>query len=126
MIVKKEQMTEADVGAGFSCLVRMHNGYASDGNHPHALMPIKWDGEAEEIEVPVEEILLDPAEVEEFSKLANRSGVLIDNIGGPVEEMASNMDSMIQAMGRLNGEAKKIRDEVKKYQEFLDDIAPED
>lgn len=128
MIIKKEQMTQADVGAGFRCLVRKHNGYSQDGNHPHALLPIQWDGDAEEIEVEVEASdsdLLPAIDQEEFDRLANRSGELMDNVLGPIEQTCVDFDKMLQAMGRMYANAKELRAEVQKYKEFLDEIAPE-
>ena len=126
MVIKKEQMTQADVGAGFRCLVRKPNGYAQEGNHPHALLPIQWDGEAEEIqvEVPAHDPL-PTIDAEEFDRLANRSGELMDNLIGPMEQMCSDFDKMLQAMGRMFANAKEMRAEVQKYKEFLDEIAPE-
>ena len=129
MVIKKEQMTMADVGAGFSCLVRKHNGYSTDGNHAHALLPLRWDGEAEEIEIVADDPMAvvgdDPISTEEFDRLANRSGELMDDICGPMEQMCQDYDKMLQAMGRMYANAKQMRDTINKYRAFLDDIAPE-
>ncbi len=126
LVIKKEQMTQADIGAGFTCLIRKHNGYASDGNHPHALLPINWDGEAEEIQVAVAHSdPLPTIDADEFDRLANRSGELMDNIVGPLEKSCEDFDKMLQAMGRMYAHVRSMRDEVKKYKTFLDDVAPE-
>lgn len=127
LVIKKEQMTAADVGAGFRCLIRKHNGYAADGNHPHALLPIQWDGEAEEIEVAgnVADDPLPTIDQEEFDRLANRTGELMDNVVGPMEQMCQDYDKMLQAMGRMFANAKQMRDEIETYKKFLDEIAPE-
>lgn len=123
-IIKDEQMTSADVNAGFRCRTRPAGRDAT--GHPAAVHPLKWDGAAEEVEVEVEVADVDIDQInQDMDDLVKASSTLLDDVLGPVEQLASGMDQMIQAQGRLFAEMKKLRDNIHKFKAALDEIAPE-
>lgn len=126
LIIKAEQMTEADVGAGFTCMIRANKGFDTEG-HPHAVHPIKWDGEAEDV-VITETVQAEPdpdtVPVEEFDELAALCAQYLDNVSGPAADMVDRLDKLTQGAGVLFAEAKQIKAALDKMQAGLDRLAP--
>lgn len=124
-IVKREQMTSADEGAGFTCALRSMGGFDNDGGHPHAMLPFNWDGESEEVQVEGPAVLPDDmVAAKDFDDLANACGSFIDNTAGPINDMVDRFDKLMQGAGILFGEAKKLKAELESFQKRVDIIAP--
>lgn len=127
-IVRSEQMTSADEGAGFSCPVKPNPRALDEQNTAVwiGMRPIKWDGEAEEIEVEVNlEPEIDPQIVEDHERLVVACSQFLDNVGGPLQDTMDKADKMIKGMSLLIGDLKKQRAELNKLGNILDEVAPE-
>jgi hypothetical protein len=132
-VVKREQMTEADIGAGFTCTVRKPEGFDRDAPHPHARLPIWWDGAAENLpadQVPGMEVADDDEPDPEVKKLEAD----IDDLGNAVDKlvqyegaliaMQDSVAEMSLALRRQQDELGKIIAEVKTVRTILDRVCP--
>lgn len=129
-IVKAEQMTSADIGAGFKCLVKEQTGHETNA-HPLAVHPIKWDGEAETIEVEEDdEPEVSSSEFEElqsaFDELTTLCDSLVDNTLGLSNKLVGDFEAMLQAQGRLFATVKDMRTQIHNFSKRLDEVAPAD
>jgi len=127
-IIKRENMSAEDEGAGFTAPVSP-NSRVDNPNAPKivATLPVKWDDDDPEmIEVPDVAPADDPVCTDEdWKTLTDAASDVIDLIG-PLDDIVKKGQQVIQGMQHLVTKAAAQRDAIKKFQRILDDVAPED
>ena len=127
IMVRNEQMTSADEGAGFTCPVRPNPRVIDEPGKPAwlASTPIKWDDQnPETITIEDDEPEPNPNMEIEHEALVNAGAELIDQIG-PLNLTIERLDKMLQGMGIVFANMKAQRIALKQFADVLDDVAPE-
>ena len=123
-VVKKEQMTPADEGAGFTANVRVADGYQNDLAHPHVMLPISWDGEAEEIEVDEEEPEVTPSDGPSDDELVDLGNMIAD-AATLVAELEGKLGPVFTMAPDIKERFNTVLSSVKRVQERFDELFPE-
>ena len=115
-IVRAQQMTEADIGAGLTCPLRPNPRANAEANNPPyvAIHPVKWDGEPELVEVDdlpegdVSQIAQEDWDelVEALADLTEIEGAISDltdvgvKLEAQVRDMKKNLDGIVGALAK--------------------------
>lgn len=75
-IVLRHNMTEHDVGAGFTAPIKVYTGYRDEAAADQVIEPLTWDGAAEEI--TLDDVAPEGPTDEELDTLVSRLGSLAD------------------------------------------------
>lgn len=127
-LIRNQQMTEHDVGAGFTCPIKQNTGY--EQRHGRVCTPpLKWDGEAEEVEVEV---------VEEEDRITQEDIDAVEsdlhNLADAAENMViSTAQTLTEAIGYLQSfevktgldKLKELLPEVEGFRSTIDEYAPD-
>ena len=123
-IVVKEKLTPLDEGAGFSAPVVEPTRYDStDKGRLVVCLPIKWDGEAVEIEVPEttkSQEATDWVPANEFDELAE----LADDIMTTAKQTLTEVSTVMMSVKALDVRIAATLTELKNLKEKLDRLAP--
>lgn len=122
-VVGKEQMTSADVGAGFTANVRStKGGYSNEGAHPHIMLPVKWDGALEDVEV--DEDIAEPEPLVSDEDLAELGDKLADAQTAMVNLTAA-IEPMFGMAPGLKGKADLAKAEISAFRLLFNELFPE-
>lgn len=125
-VVTRHQITEADVGAGFHAPFREPAAGAGGEAAPQIMFPIKFDGEAEEIEIEVPseperdyegEIDTLIEKVEGFVKLSDIAGKMVTK----AELMQKEAQAITRECENLKSVAAVLANEANDVEQWLND-----
>lgn len=133
-IVQREQITAADIGAGFTCVTTTVTRFDQTAPHPHARLPIWWDGEAETVattEIPGMAIVGEEEDDPELDKLeqdlddlANATDKLLQ-YEGQIVSTVEWADKMKAELTSFSDNLGKLLAEIKTTRTVLDRVCPE-
>ena len=129
VMVRYCQMTEADVGAGFTCPVKPNPRAVDTPDGPAwvAINPLKWDDEnPETVTIDVEEVTRsqDGPTESEWDALVVACSEITEELG-PMNELVEFSAKLVQGAQHLQTKVSAQRDYIKRLQKKLDLLAPE-
>ena len=129
IMVRFCEMTEGDVGAGFTCPLKPNPRAITNPEGPAwvAINPLRWDDDNPEtvtVEVEDKEVLDDGHDNADWDSLVAACAEMTDELG-PMNELVEYSAKLVQGAQHLQTKVIAQRDFIKRLQKKLDVLAPE-
>lgn len=127
LIVERYNLSIYDEGAGFKCMVRKKTGYDNDGGHPHAMLPIYWDDEPQEIKVVGDAAPAAPDYpdvTEDLDRLANEINDVVGDLG-KIEALVKDCEDRVAKAQAEKAVLTTILTRLRTVEKTLDEVCPE-